>query len=423
VVGRISSTAFVIGLVTSTAGCLTGLGLPSHPGGGGQAGSTPPGGMTGGGNAGGGPGGDGGAATDAGGGENGGNGGGGFGANGGFGGFGGFGGPTDGGPATDALPPPNLLIQQRWVTRQARFIDGATWFAGDFDGDGRADLATVFGDQGSASIDVWLSTGSTFAQHRWATQQGGFWDTQKWLAGDFDGDGRADLANVFGDLGQISIDVHRSTGATFTMNRWATRQGGFWDAQKWLAGDFDGDGNADLANVFNDLGVTSIDVHRSTGAAFLFQRWATGVSGFWDAQKWLAGGFVFPGSTTDLVNVFNDKGQVSVDAYTPSGFTFVFQRRTSEQGGFWDTQKWLAGDFDGDGQADLANVFDDSGMASVDVHHLGMGFTRWMTREGGFWDAQQWLAGDFDGDGVCDLANVFSDNGLVSIDLHRKTAP
>ena len=152
------------------------------------------------------------------------------------------------------------------------------------------------------------------------------------------------------------------------MNRWATRQGGFWNAQKWLAGDFDGDGSADLANVFNDLGVTSIDVHRSTGAAFAFQRWATGVSGFWDTQKWLAGRFVFPVSNTDLVNVFNDNGQVSVDAYTPSGFTFVFQRRTSEQGGFWDTQKWLAGDFDGDGAADLANVFSDNGLVSIDLH-------------------------------------------------------
>ena len=331
-VGRIRSTAFVVGLVTLATGCLTGLGLPPSKGGGGQSGSNQPDGMTGGNGGGGGPGGGGGAATDAGVGGNGGFGGNdGFGGNGGSGANGGGGGPTDGGAAIDALPAHNLFIQQRWVTRQARFIDGASWFAGDFDGDGRADLATVFGDQGSASIDVWLSTGSTFAQHRWATQQGGFWNTQKWLAGDFDGDGRTDLANVFGDLGQISIDVHRSTGVTFTMNRWATRQGGFWDAQKWLAGDFDGDGRADLANVFNDLGVTSIDVHRSTGAAFLFQRWATGASGFWDAQKWLTGRFLFPSSTTDLVNVFNDKGQVSVDAYTPNGFTFVFQRSTSSR--------------------------------------------------------------------------------------------
>jgi hypothetical protein len=365
-------------------------------------------------------------ATDAGSGGNGGFGDDGeFGGNGGFGGNGASGGfgPTDGGPATDALPPPNLLIQQRWVTRQAKFIDGASWFAADFDGDGRADLATVFNDQGNASIDVWVSTGSTFTQRRWATQQGGFWATQKWLAGDFDGDGRADLANVFGDNDQISIDVHRSTGVTFTMGRWATQLGGFWDAQKWLAGDFDGDGHDDLANVFNDLGVTSIDVHRSTGAAFLFQRWATEVSGFWDAQKWLAGRLLLPSSMTDLVNVFNDNGQVSVDTYTPNGFSFVFQRRISEQGGFWDTQKWLIGDFDGDGSADLANVFNDNGKASVDIHHLGMGFSRWMTQEGGFWDAQQWLAGDFDGDGVCDLANVFGDNALVSIDLHRKPPP
>jgi hypothetical protein len=46
-------------------------------------------------------------------------------------------------------------------------------------------------------------------QERWATQQGGFWDTQKWVAGDFDGDGRTDLANVFGDPTNASIDIRR----------------------------------------------------------------------------------------------------------------------------------------------------------------------------------------------------------------------
>jgi hypothetical protein len=67
---------------------------------------------------------------------------------------------------------------------------------------------------------------------------------------------------VFDDSDQISIDVHRSTGSSFTNGRWATQQGGFWDAQKWLAGDFDGDGLTDLANVFDDLSSASIDVHR-----------------------------------------------------------------------------------------------------------------------------------------------------------------
>jgi len=240
---------------------------------------------------------------------------------------------------------------------------------GDFNGDGRLDMANVFDDGGLASIDVHLSTGAGFGIARWATRQGGFWDQQKWIAGDFNGDGRADLANVFNDGGLASIDVHVSTGASFGIARWATRQGGFWDAQKWSAGDFNGDGRADLANVFNDGGLASIDVHLSTGASVGIARWAT------------------------------------------------------RQGGFWDAQKWVAGDFNGDGRADLANVFNDGGLASIDVHlstGASVGIARWATRQGGFWDAQKWSAGDVTGDHCADLVNVFNDANLASLDVHRQ---
>ncbi len=100
--------------------------------------------------------------------------------------------------------------------------------------------------------------------YRWATRQGGFWNTQQWLSGDFNGDGKDDFAKVFNDGGLASIDVHLSSGSGFSFSRWATRQGGFWDAQKWLSGDFNGDGKDDFAKVFNDGGLASIDVHLSS---------------------------------------------------------------------------------------------------------------------------------------------------------------
>jgi Ca2+-binding RTX toxin-like protein len=206
-----------------------------------------------------------------------------------------------------------------------------------------------------------------FTMERWATRQGGFWDAQQWLAGDFNGDGKDDMAKSFIDGGLASIDVHLSNGAAFTMERWATRQGGFWDAQQWLVGDFNGDGKDDMAKSFNEGGLASIDVHLSNGAGFTMERWAT------------------------------------------------------RQGGFWDAQQWLVGDFNGDGKDDMAKSFNEGGLASIDVHlSNGAGFTmeRWATRQGGFWDAQQWLAGDFTGDGKDDMAKSFNEGGLASIDVH-----
>ncbi len=395
---RIGGVTLVAGIVTLTTGCLTGLGLPPPKGGGGQSGNNQMFTGSGSGPGGGGSGADGGqSASD--------------------------GGPgTGGGTGDDALPALNAFDMQRWVSRQGSFIAGTKWLAGDFDEDDRTDLAAVYNDLGSASIDVWLSTGSTFVRQRWATRQGAFWDTQKWFAGDFDGDGHADLANVFNDLNQITIDVHLWTPTGFTQQRWATRQGDFWDAQQWVAGDFDGDGYADLANVFNDDGHTSIDLHRSTGSAFKFQRWMTRKIPFSDTQKWLFGGLAIGDPGTAFVTVFDDAGGTSIDRYLRSGTTLVRAQQAQKLGPFSAAQKWFAGSFASSTGADLAKVFNDGGQASIDVVIDTME-QRLATRQGDFWDSQQWLAGDFDRDQVSDLANVFSDNGSISIDVHRNPRP
>ena len=254
-------------------------------------------------------------------------------------------------------------------TRLGGFWDTQQWVAGDFNGDGRDDLAKAFNDNGLASMDVHLSNGSRFNQGdwRWGTRLGGFWDTQQWVAGDFNGDGRDDLAKAFNDNGLASMDVHLSNGSGFNIERWATRQGGFADTQQWLVGDFNGDGRDDLVKPFNDNGLASIDVHLSNGSGFNIERWATQQGGFWNSQKWLVGDFNGDGQD-DLAKSFVDNNQATIDIHLAKNSSFVFNRGATRQGGFWDTQQWIAGDFNGDGRDDLGKAFGDSGLASMDVH-------------------------------------------------------
>ena len=224
----------------------------------------------------------------------------------------------------------------------------------------------------------------------------------------------------YGSLGQYSISGSIITPNLLTMQRWATGQGGFWNAQKWLAGDFNGDGKDDVAKAFDQGGLGTVDVHVSNGSSFSMQRWATGQGWFWDAQKWVVGDFNGDGKD-DVAKVFNDNGLASVDVHVSNGSSFSMQRWATGQGGFWDAQKWVVGDFNGDGKDDLAKAFTDGGLASIDVHlstGSGFGMQRWATRQGGFWDAQQWLAGNFNGDGKGDLAKAFNEGGLGSVDVH-----
>ncbi len=159
----------------------------------------------------------------------------------------------------------NLLSGARWATRQGSYGELQKWFPGDFNGDGKTDYAKVFNDAGAASIDVHVSTGSGFSVQRWATRQGGYWDAQRWLVSDFNGDGKSDFAKVFNDDGIASIDVHLAATGAFIHQRWMTRQEVYMGSHRWFAGDFNGDGRADVANLFDDSGAASINVYISIG--------------------------------------------------------------------------------------------------------------------------------------------------------------
>ena len=257
---------------------------------------------------------------------------------------------------------------QRWETKVGGFWDTQKWFVVDMNGDGRPDLVNVFNDGGSTSIDVHLNTGSGFQTQRWETKVGGFWDKQKMFMADVNGDGLPDLVNVFNDGGSTSIDVHLNTGTGFRMQRWETKAGGFWDTQKIFMADVNGDGLPDLVNVFDDGGSASIDVHLNTGSGFQMQRWETKAGGFWDKQKWFVSDVNGDGRA-DLVNVFDDGGSASIDVHLSSGTSFQGQRWETKAGGFWDAQKWFMADVKGEGAQHPVNVFADGGLTSIDAHN------------------------------------------------------
>ena len=320
------------------------------------------------------------------------------------------------------LKDPLFLEMQRWATHQGDFWDTQKWLIGDFNGDGKSDYAKAWNSNWLANIDAHLSTGSSFRMERWATQQGGYWDSQKWMAGDFNGDGKTDLAKVFNHDGFASLDAHLSTGSSFYMERWQTKEVGFWEKQKWISGDFNGDGKTDLANVWNLNGLAYIDVHLSTGSSFRMQRWANGQGNHWDSQKWMCGDFNGDGKD-DLVKTWNSNGLANIDVHLSTGSSFRMERWATQQGGYWEEQVWMVCDYNGDGYSDLAKVFPNGlkdPWASIDVHPSNgqrFGFSRIATRQGGFWYQQKWGAGDFDGDGRDDFSKVFDYYG-AAIEVH-----
>ncbi|MFC9491441.1 FG-GAP-like repeat-containing protein, partial [Streptomyces hydrogenans] len=143
-----------------------------------------------------------------------------------------------------------------WETPAGNYwVENMKRLTGDFNGDGTGDLAAFYGyEDGRVTLLTWLGRGDgTFgnALHSWTAAPGNwYFDAMTVQAGDFNGDGRDDLAALYG---------YRD--GSVKLMYWAGRtDGGFaepvhgYESTGWTfrqaslhAGDFDGDGRDDLA--------------------------------------------------------------------------------------------------------------------------------------------------------------------------------
>ena len=144
---------------------------------------------------------------------------------------------------------------------------------GDFNGDGRTDIAEF-----DAATGVWivgLSKGSKFNFSTWASWSSAVtWTDIR--VGDFNGDGKDDIAGRVLSNGQWWVGL--SSGSSFSTTLWATWSTGV----SWvdvLVGDFNGDGKADIAGRVLSNGQWWVGL--SSGSSFsttLWATWSTGVS-------------------------------------------------------------------------------------------------------------------------------------------------
>jgi hypothetical protein len=301
------------------------------------------------------------------------------------------------------------------------FTVPATKLAGDFNGDGKTDVATA-GGAGWNTLPVAFSTGGgafnvtnnfigAFAS--WASDR----NSTK-LVGDFNGDGKADVALTGpGYWRTIPTAYSYGNGSFWVSNAWVG-DFGIWSADPEaarLVGDFNGDGRDDIALTGSPWWDT-LPVAFSNG------------NGTYNVTNIYVGDFASWSSNleaTRLVGDFNGDGRDDIALTGPGDWATVPIAFSNGDGSFYVTNGYvggfagwsasvfasrLVGDFNGDGRADIA-LTGVPWWTSVPVAFSDGAGGFYVTNQpvGGNFGLLSGLApervtGDFNGDGRTDIA-------------------
>ncbi|MBM7117785.1 FG-GAP-like repeat-containing protein [Archangium primigenium] len=199
-----------------------------------------------------------------------------------------------------------------WIWSQCQLV------AGDFTGDGRTDIAAFY-DYGNANTGLWLFTQTetgTFSLSRpWLSGPGNWiWKNASPVAGDFTGDGRADIA-AFYDYGNANTGLWlftaTGTGAFSLSRPWLSGPGNWiWKNASPVAGDFTGDGKADIAAFYNYGNANTglwLFTATGTGAFSLSRPWLSGLGQWdWNRGRPVAGDFTGDGKADIAAFYFYD---------------------------------------------------------------------------------------------------------------------
>ncbi|WP_328533669.1 FG-GAP-like repeat-containing protein [Micromonospora zamorensis] len=237
-----------------------------------------------------------------------------------------------------------------WITQNAPVPS-----SGDFNGDGRADVAGI---DGNGDMRLYVGDGAGLLSGgalMWTVQPGGWASFKAIAGGDFNGDGRADVAGIDRN-GDLRLYVGDGAGLlSGGALMWTVQPGGWASFKAITGGDFNGDGRADVAGID---GNGDLRLYVGDGAGLLSGgalMW-TVPRGGWASFKAITGGDFNGDGRADVAGIDRNgdlRLYVGDGAGLLSGGALMW---TVPRGGWASFKAITGGDFNGDGRADVAGI-------------------------------------------------------------------
>jgi translation initiation factor IF-1 len=300
-----------------------------------------------------------------------------------------------------------------------------TFLAGDFNGDGRTDLVHIVTN--SQYANIWLSNGDgTFTIKQFSPWNGYGMGNGYFIAGDFNGDGKTDLAHIVTNTQYADIWLSNGDG-TFTVKQFSPWNGYGMGNGYFIAGDFNGDGKTDLAHIVTNTQYADIWLSNGDGTFTVkqFSPW----NGYGMGNGYFIAGDFNGDGKTDLAHIVTNTQYANIWLSNGDG-TFTIKQFSPWNGYGMGDGYFIAGDFNGDHKTDLAHIVTNTQYANI---WLSNGDGTFTVKQFSPWTGYgmgdgKFVATDLNKDGKTDLvhfvtntdyANVWLSNGDGSFQVQQ----
>jgi len=288
---------------------------------------------------------------------------------------------------------------------------------GDFNGDGKLDIVTA--NLTDTNLSVLLGNGDGTFQAAKNTPLAALSNPRGLAVGDFNGDGKLDVAVSFSGSHYLTVRIMAGNGdGTFSIGT-SVAAGSF--PEFVIAGDFNGDGALDFAVADYGSNIITVALNNGSGSFPVTHTYTVGSSSTSAPSSITVGDFNHDGKVDMAVANFNDN-TVSVLRGNGDG---TFQNAVNYAVGVNPTSV-ITADFDGDGYLDLA-------VANSDPFSFNPGTVGILLGDGaGNFQAPlnftvglqpySLVAADFNGDSILDFAVANENsagNGSVGVSLNQ----
>lgn len=280
------------------------------------------------------------------------------------------------------------------------------------DSDYRADILQTYRGWGSiptcrSTGSGWTCTNPSATVYNWGSPE------QRYVTGDFNGDGRTDLVQTYRFWASYPVCYSTGTGGWSCSNPYADIYNWGTGSQRFITGDFSGDGKTDIAQAYHDSSM--LPVCRSTGTGWSCNNPSATLRKTDSPEvRYLSGDFNGDGRD-DIAQAYRRWLTQPVCLSTGTAWSCSNPSVAMYDAGNAE-QDFLTGDFNGDGRDDILQSY--RGWNAMPVCY-GMTSATWSCNipAGTFYNSgsheQQMLTGDFNGDGRTDIIQTYRGWGSI----------